>query len=103
MRCTIAFTKEAYKDIEESVAWYDTKSEMSSRFLQAIDRRTAIIIRNPKLYSSKYRHNQITLRAAPLEKFPFIIIYTLDEAQRLVVVFAVWHTAQDPLRWQQRL
>jgi len=55
-----------------------------------------------------YRHlelnpfNQIRIksyRASPLDRFPYLVFYELDEEQPYVRILAVFNTNQDPGKW----
>ena len=35
-------------------------------------------------------------RGKPMKKFPFIIFYTVDETEKVIIIKAVFHTAQHP-------
>ncbi len=103
MRCSIELTKEAGLDIDRSIAWYGMQEEIVDRFLKAFDEQISLITHSPTLYPPTYEHKEVIIRSAPLKKFPFVILYQLNEVQQHITVFAVWHTAQDPTRWQQRV
>lgn len=103
MYYTVRFIREAYTDIYQSIAWYSKKGEVAERFLQAIRKQIKLIKSNPRLYPPKYTHQGVIVRSSPLKKFPFVILYTFDEMQYCITVFALWHTAQDPLKWQKRI
>ena len=93
----------ASKDLEGSLAWYSAQQPLAARFLQVVHQKLDLIAQQPRSYPIKYNHKQVAVRSAPLRRFPFIILYFLDDTSRQVVVLAVWHTAQNPLKWEQRL
>ena len=35
-------------------------------------------------------------RAVPMRKFPFLLFYTIDENQKVIIIKAVFHTSQNP-------
>jgi len=43
-----------------------------------------------------------TLHMAPLEKFPFMILYQVGQAKNLVAVAAVLHTSRNPKIWKEK-
>lgn len=46
--------------------------------------------------------NQIRIksyRATPLNKFPYLVFYELDENELYVRILAVFNTHQDPKKW----
>ncbi|MGB6044976.1 MAG: type II toxin-antitoxin system RelE/ParE family toxin [Pirellulales bacterium] len=40
-------------------------------------------------------------RRAIVQRFPYVIFYEIDA--ETVVVYSVFHTAQDPRKWRERL
>lgn len=38
----------------------------------------------------------------PVKKYPYMIHFTVNEADNLVTVRAVFHTSQDPKKWTKR-
>ena len=38
-------------------------------------------------------------RALPLNKFPYIIIFTVDDVNKMVFILALFHTAQNPKKY----
>lgn len=103
MRYSVRLTKHAYEDIRESVSWYGEESGTTVSFLTAVNKKLVFIAQRPRSYPIKYNHKQIAVRSAPLSKFPFVVLYFLDDVPQHLVVLAVWHTAQDPLQWKKRL
>jgi len=38
----------------------------------------------------------------PLKKHPYMVHFTINEADKKVTIRAVFHTAQDPEKWRHR-
>lgn len=53
-------------------------------------------VANPKLYAVVYRD----VRQAIVRRFPYVVLYR--EAPGEILVISIFHTAQDPSRWQAR-
>ncbi|MCD4681595.1 MAG: type II toxin-antitoxin system RelE/ParE family toxin [Bacteroidales bacterium] len=51
--------------------------------------------RNPKAHNIRYEN----VRTAVLNVFPFMIHYSIDEKNQIVVVLAVLHTSRNPDIW----
>nr|WP_315221103.1 type II toxin-antitoxin system RelE/ParE family toxin [uncultured Flavobacterium sp.] len=54
--------------------------------------------KNPYLFSIKYDE----IRCRKIEKFPFLIHYTIDDELKVVNVFAIFHTSRSPEIWKNR-
>ena len=86
-------------DIIESIRWYnEQKPGLGSRYYSSVKQVMKLIKKGPEIFQIRYK----TLRMVPVEKFPFIILYQVDEAKKLVVVAAVLHTSRNPKIWEER-
>ena len=56
---------------------------------------------NPLLNSR--RHPRKNIRWRYPERFPYRIIYEVDEPEQMVIVAAVLHAARDDRHWQRRV
>jgi plasmid stabilization system protein ParE len=63
-----------------------------ARVGEAFDR----LQRMPELYGEVFQD----LRLAQVPRFPYVVIYRIDDAQ--ITVVAVYHTSRDPRGWQGR-
>lgn len=89
----------AKQDISEAAAWYNSKQKgLGKRFTQEVRSKVLFIRENPKASTIRYDDT----RCAVLDVFPFMIHYTIDEANKTIIVAAVFHTSLDPGRWQKR-
>jgi toxin ParE1/3/4 len=34
-----------------------------------------------------------------MKKFPFIVFYTIDEELKIIIIKAVFHTSQNPIKY----
>lgn len=89
----IEFHPEALKEIQESYSWYEDRSSgLGKRFIEAIDYRLSLIIRDPERYPVK----QGAYREISIHIFPFIIIYEIIKKQKTIVVYYVFHMKKNP-------
>lgn len=93
MRYTYILHKHAQKDYEQSLEWYLTKSlDAAERFVKAVDNAFELICDNPNRWRNKYKNfHEITLK-----KFPFTIIYTIEEDRSLIVISSIYHHKRSP-------
>lgn len=83
----------AQQEYLESVAWYLKRSlSAAESFVLIIEKSINKICKNPKLFKNSYLHyHEHTLR-----KFPFTIIYTVEEFNHTVVIIAIYHHKRKP-------
>jgi plasmid stabilization system protein ParE len=78
----------AQKDYESSLQWYLERSEQAAnRFVSAVDNALQLICHNP----SRWRNSYKNYHELSLKKFPFTIIYVIEEDEKIVVVTAIYH------------
>ena len=86
-------------DIVESINWYNgQKPGLGRRYYNSVRLTMKQIKSNPFMFQQRYKN----LRIVPVEKFPFIVLYLVDEEKKLVAVTAVLHTSRAPKIWDQR-
>jgi len=89
--------EEAAIDIEDAYWWYENKQHnLGDLFLEFLEKSFSSIIVNPKIYAKKYKE----MRQAPLQKFPFVVIYEIEEKN--IIIFAVFHTSRNPKKIKNR-
>ena len=88
---------EAAKELDEACLWYEEQvSGLGYSFLNAIDEAVDRIRLYP--FSSEVAHDD--LRKCSLKRFPFQIIYGLQEG--MIVIVAVAHMKRLPVYWEDR-
>lgn len=94
----VVILPEAVDDLAESRAWYEGRSiGLGERFLSQVDDCIERIQRNPELYERVYKD----YRRAMVHRFPYVVFYEFEVDA--IVVYSVFHTAQDPQKWRSRL
>jgi plasmid stabilization system protein ParE len=90
----IRFLDVAQRELDDAVAWYNKREEdLGLDFLDELDRSIRRILSFP-LVSTEI---DIGIRRCLLARFPYGIIYGLDED--LIVVIAVAHLHRHPRYW----
>ena len=91
---------EAEQDIAESYAWYEEQEpDLGERFLRCVDACISSIRKTPKLHAIAHQ----TYRRALVRRFPYAIFYEYEEHRKQIVIYSVFHCAQDPEKWRGRL
>jgi plasmid stabilization system protein ParE len=97
MSAPIAFLPGAEDDIEAGYRWYERQRiGLGGRFLEALRELTDQIRDNPRLYGFFRRD----VRAAPLQRFPYVVYYR--DRGTDVLVIAVQHGRRASRAWQSR-
>ncbi len=90
---------DAKKDVKEAARWYnDKKKGLGRRFVKEVRNKISYICKNPKAIAERYDDT----RCAVLDVFPFMVHFSIDEKQNVVIVSAVFHTSLNPERWEKR-
>lgn len=87
--------EEAVREFSNAFAWYNEQQYgLGEIFANAIKRKLNQISKNPFHYKAEYNqfHQALT------EKFPFLIVYTIDDDLKLITVMAIFHTSRNPVK-----
>lgn len=81
---------DAFKDIQRAVEWYELQVlGLGNRYKSQVKKQINSLKKNPYLFSIKYKD----IRCRKIEKFPFLIHYTINEKLKFITIFAVFHTS----------
>jgi len=99
MSFTIEILEKASQEFYESWAWYEDKQiGLGDRFEQAFFDKADSVKENPLKFAISNRYRKSRYREAPLDGFPFIIVYQIDEQNSLVLIHSIFHTSRHPKR-----
>jgi plasmid stabilization system protein ParE len=94
----LEFTARALADVRAAQAWYeDQKPGLGDRFTTFLEECLEIVRTNPELFEVAYKQYRRTI----LRKFPYVVFYR--HRDDTVLVYGVFHSAQDPRKWRRRL
>ncbi len=100
MSYKIIITELAQSDIEEAIGYYEVKRKgLGSIFLLSIKDTFKLLSTNPLLYVRVYSE----LRRALTKKFPYALLYDINEPAKTVTIFAVTSTFRDSKVWKKRI
>jgi toxin ParE1/3/4 len=98
----VEFRPEVEEDMAAAAAWYEQRQAgLGSEFVEEVIRVWRALSQNPLLNCR--RHPTKNIRWRYPERFPYRIIYEVQEAERRIVVAAVLHAARHDRHWKQRL
>jgi plasmid stabilization system protein ParE len=93
----VRFLEEAQADAWAAEAWYRARSpEAARRFVAALRQAVARIAEGP----TRWRADKRNTRRYVLQRFPFSLVYRLDDMG--VCVVAVAHAKRAPGYWRRR-
>ena len=80
-------------DLNDAYHWYETRKRgLGEDFLDEIEKAINLITQNP-FYTSYYNE---TCRISSLKRFPYSLIYLVDEQKREVYIIAISHHHRKP-------
>ncbi|QDU24058.1 type II toxin-antitoxin system RelE/ParE family toxin [Urbifossiella limnaea] len=94
----LEFLPGARRELREAFDWYRQRNPAAARrFVTEVDRVTAAIAAQP----DRYGWYDPPFREAILNRYPFSVIYRVDDAGDVLVV-AVAHASREPGYWLDR-
>lgn len=93
----VIFRRQARREFDEAGDWYEQeRAGLGLEFLAEIERLIHRIASNPEQFPILYRD----VRKAVARRFPYCVYFR--ERNQRIVVLAVFHSARNPVVWQQR-
>ncbi|RYY34840.1 MAG: type II toxin-antitoxin system RelE/ParE family toxin [Sphingobacteriaceae bacterium] len=93
MNYSLRIREEASAEFTEAYVWYEEKQDnLGERFLNELQKKLQYILKSPHHYQTI--HNEF--RHAVIERFPFVIIFQIDEEFKEVLLIAIFHTSRNP-------
>ncbi len=90
----------AKADIKENAQWYNQQQkELGKQLIQSIKTCIKFIQQQPESFQIRYKNS----RAAILNKFPYLIIYTIDSENKTISIIAVFHSSRNPEIWKSKI
>lgn len=88
----------ALQDIQQGIDYYDDQQiGLGEKFEVAVNKHLVSIEKNPFF---QVRYDDV--HCLPVKKYPYMIHFTINEADKTVTVRAVFHTSLDPEKWTER-
>ena len=84
----------AVREAAAAVQWYDAERPgLGEAFYVRLEECIDFIHRNPQWHAEV----EASYRRALVRRFPFAVFYRYDDQQ--VIIYSVFHCAQDPQKW----
>jgi plasmid stabilization system protein ParE len=101
MSWRVVIRPEVEQDVAEAAAWYESRQPgLGVEFVEEVIRVWDALAENPLLNSR--RHPRKNIRWRYPDRFPYRVIYEVDETRQTVIVAAVLHAARHDHHWQSR-
>ena len=92
MTYLLEIDERAFKDIQNAVDYYnDRQAGLGKRFYRSYKKALGTLKRNP-YFQIKYDD----IRCVLIKPFPYMIHFQVDEAEKMIIIFAVVHTSLNP-------
>jgi hypothetical protein len=89
----------AKEDIKRTAKWYNQqKAGLGKRFTTHVRIKVRYICENPESIAIRYK----STRTALLDTFPYMIHFSIDPENKVVIISAVFSTKEDPEKWTTR-
>ena len=88
----IVITPDAFTDIENAINYYklNASKRVATLFINDYKKAFKDILKT-KYFQIFFQD----FRGKPLDKFPFIVFYTIDENRKVITIKAIFHTSQN--------
>jgi len=95
MMYQLLFRDRAVDEMQDAYNWYEEQvTGLGDKFIAVVKNNIDIILRNPKSFKTSYKN----FKEVFIRKFPFIIVYYIDDSKRAVVIMSVFHSSRNPKR-----
>jgi plasmid stabilization system protein ParE len=95
MQYSYLYTPVAAKQYTNTVQWYNKRSvQAAENFIVEVEQKINTICSDPKRYANHYKN----FRETSLKKYPYSIIYFVDEPNKTIVITALHPHKSTPKR-----
>jgi len=93
MTYSLIYNPVALTEYKDAVIWYKERSETASiNFVEEVKDKIESILADPFRYRNAHKHS----RETSLKKYPYYIIYYIDEAKASIVISSIYHHKRNP-------
>ena len=83
----------AIEEYEQATSWYGQQSMSAmDNFIKSVDDKIRDICLTPYLYRNRYKK----YRETSLNKFPYSIVYFVDENAKTISITSIYHHKRNP-------
>jgi hypothetical protein len=90
----VELLSEAEDELSDAYDWYEEQQlTLGDKFYNEVSHYLNLIEYNPHQFQIRYKEE---LRSASLNKFPFLVIYWIDEINFIAYIVSIFHTSRNP-------
>ena len=83
----------AANEYGDAFNWYEERSILASdAFMVSVQNAIEAVCKNPYRYRNTYKK----FREITLKKYPFNLIFYIDEESKLIIVISIYHHKRNP-------
>jgi plasmid stabilization system protein ParE len=83
----------ALMEYKDAVSWYAAGSEKAANnLIKEVKEKIKVICNDPLRYRNTYKK----FRETSLKKYPYSIVYLIDESAATVIIISVYHHKRNP-------
>ena len=87
------FLERAQEEYEDALSWYKEGSlKATENFIEELNSKVSLICEDPLRYRNTYKN----YRETSLKKFPYSVIYFIDEVDKTIIIQSVFHHKRNP-------
>ena len=102
MSWQLEFRPEVADDVVHAAEWYESREPgLGSEFVTGIEDTWETILKFPLIGSR--RHPAMDIRWRYPDRFPYRVIYSINQVEQFILVIAVLHAARHESRWLSRI
>jgi mRNA-degrading endonuclease RelE of RelBE toxin-antitoxin system len=95
MAYNLTILPQAAFEIQKAFEYYELISDNTfSKFNNQLEEVYQNLEKNP-FYQVRYKH----LRAIPFKSFPYLVFFDVDQENKIVYIYSVFHTSQNPNKY----
>jgi plasmid stabilization system protein ParE len=96
------FRPEVHDDVAKAARWYEARETgLGEEFVEEIIHLWDSVAESPLIGSR--RHPVMDVRWRYPRRFPYRVIYSIDDIGNSILVIAVLHAARHESKWQRRV
>ncbi len=93
MNYIVRYQPRARREYQSALDWYREKStDAAINFSIALKERVNLLLKQPDRFGKMHKD----FREVALKKYPYKIIYFIDEPKNLVVISSIFHQKRNP-------
>lgn len=100
MSYRVVYIPKVLIDIQDAVDWYNFKQPgLGRKFYIQLKKHQKILSSKPLSFSIRYDE----IHCLKISDYPYMFHYKVDNPNKRVIIFALFHTSRNPKNWDKRV